>query len=86
MAVRVRYFARLREVLGTAEESLPVPEQGIDFAGFMAQLRERHGSRACGELGAARIRLALNGELLSEPPAQLHPGDELGFLPPVTGG
>ncbi|WP_296679077.1 MoaD/ThiS family protein [Novosphingobium sp.] len=34
-----------------------------------------------------RVRIALNGELVSEPEAiMLEPGDELAFLPPVSGG
>lgn len=34
-----------------------------------------------------RVRLALNGELIAHPEAiELQAGDELAFLPPVSGG
>ncbi len=33
-----------------------------------------------------RVRFALNGELLSQRAVELGEGDELAFLPPVSGG
>lgn len=85
MKLRVLYFARLREALGTAEETLALPA-GIDTAGALVDWLRTRGGAWAAELAAGRAwRLAVNQDLagLDTP---LHDGDEVALFPPVTGG
>ena len=82
--IRIFYFASLRERLGTAQESLPLPA-GVET---LAQLRDHLAAR--GEPWQAlvqtrNLRAAVNQAMAhAETPVQ--DGDEVAFFPPVTGG
>jgi molybdopterin synthase sulfur carrier subunit len=83
--VTILYFARLREALGTASETLALPDGVSDLAGLRAALVRRGGNWA-EHLGDARpIRAAVNQEM-AEPGTPVSDGDEVAFFPPVTGG
>ncbi|MGD2021190.1 MAG: molybdopterin converting factor subunit 1 [Thiohalocapsa sp.] len=82
--IRVRYFASLREALGTAEEAL-APEHAGTVAEIRAGLCERGGAWAAA-LGDGRPVLAAVNQLMAGPDTQVTDGDELAFFPPVTGG
>jgi len=84
--LELRYLASLRETLGTAAETLPIPGDGIAFVDLLPELRARHGAAAVAALTRPSVRLAVNQELKEIPGLHLQPGDELAFLPPVTGG
>jgi molybdopterin converting factor subunit 1 len=79
--IRVLFFGVLRDVVGVREDSLDVPEGGrLDtvfehYATRFPKLREM----------AASTVLALNQQF-SAPSAPLAEGDEVAFLPPVSGG
>ena len=81
MHVRIRLFARLREMAGAAELARDIPEGATASAAWHALVREfppmaeYSGNVAC----------AVNEEYarLSTP---LSDGDEIAFLPPVSGG
>lgn len=82
MKVRVRAFARMRELLGESEFEMDVPE-GSTLADVWEALRLR--KREIDKL-ASSTRIARNGRvsaLLNETVAQ---GDEIALLPPVGGG
>ncbi|RCX30702.1 molybdopterin converting factor subunit 1 [Thioalbus denitrificans] len=83
--IRILYFARLREQLGTGAETLPLPEGVTDVAGLRHLLQARQGvwSEALG--GSARVLVAVNQEM-AEDATVLSDGDEVAFFPPVTGG
>jgi molybdopterin converting factor small subunit len=74
-------FARLRELLGTHEQTLELG-QGASIADVWAQLAAAHR-----ELGAERAstRAARNGAMVGFD-EELRDGDELALLPPVGGG
>ncbi|GAB2891017.1 molybdopterin converting factor subunit 1 [Microbulbifer echini] len=80
--VKVLFFARLRQQLGTGEITLG------DFSGSLGDLRtilcEQHPDWSA-QLQRDDIRMALNQEL-AEPEAMVNSGDEVAFFPPVTGG
>ena len=82
--LRVLFFASLRDEVGTAEISLPM-DGVLALDGVLERLRRQLSSEAFAALTAENIRLALNQTLI-KPPLECHPGDELAFLPPVTGG
>jgi len=79
--IRVLFFGVLRDVVGVREDSLDVAEGGRletvfeHYAARFPKLREM----------AASTVLALNQQF-SSPSAPLAEGDEVAFLPPVSGG
>lgn len=83
MKVEVRYFASLREALGSSE--------GVDLAepttvGALRDALAARGGRHAEVLGRQRaVRSARNRAMCAES-APLVDGDEVGFFPPVTGG
>lgn len=78
-AVRVLYFAKLREARGLDEET--VDTLACTAAGLYEELRFRHRL----PLDLDSLRCARNGDFCdwSTP---LEPGDEIVFIPPVAGG
>jgi len=83
MKVQVRYFASLREALGT-QETVDV-EPGTTLGALRDRLITRGGDHArCLARGRA-VRSALN-QTMADDSAPLHEGAEVAFFPPVTGG
>lgn len=84
MNVEVRFFASLRERVGTAQIRLDLPDPaGLDD--LLGALGRRLPDADLGALTAENVRLAVNQTLVA-PPLRLCDGDEIAFLPPVTGG
>lgn len=85
MAVRVLYFAWLREKAGRGEESLDLPAPVRDVSALIEWLRGRGGGPADALSDLRAVRVAVNQEYVSFafPVAD---GDEVAFFPPVTGG
>ena len=83
--VTLLYFARLREVLGTAREELALPESVIDVATLREALVSRGGAWAQELSQAKRIRTAVNQDMAAND-TPVNDGDEVAFFPPVTGG
>ena len=79
MRYRVLYFASLRDAAGCDAEQ--VESAHADARALYADLRARHGIA----LPAERVRVAINGEFAPWDRA-LADGDEIAFLPPVSGG
>lgn len=82
--IKVLYFARLREALGLAEESVDV-NNGISVADLMALLAARGGQWQQEFDGCKPLRAAVNQTLVLSD-VRIHAGDEVAFFPPVTGG
>lgn len=82
--LRVRYFASLREQLGLADEAVASTDIGT-VAQLIEFLVARHGEGWRDHLTAPQVRVAVNQELV-EHEVVLADGDEVAFLPPVTGG
>jgi molybdopterin synthase sulfur carrier subunit len=84
MKVDVRYFASIREALGSGE-TLEVA-QGATVASVRDALIARGGAHASALARGKALRTALN-KVLCDDEALLPPsGAELAFFPPVTGG
>jgi molybdopterin synthase sulfur carrier subunit len=82
---RLRYFAWLREKIGTAEEELELPADIGTVAGLIAWLRARGPGHAAAFAESNRVRCALDHEFAG-PDALIAQAREIGFFPPVTGG
>lgn len=85
MNVTVLYFARLRETLGLAQETIALPAQLASVAGLLDHLRARGGEWQTALAPAQPYRVAVNQDMadISTP---LQDGDEVAIFPPVTGG
>jgi molybdopterin synthase sulfur carrier subunit len=85
MQTTIRYFASVREALGTSSETLELPDTLRtlgDARAWLAQRSERHAEA----LGPQRsLRMACD-HVMAPAEASLVPGRELAFFPPVTGG
>lgn len=82
--MRLVYLARLREAFGTGGEGYAIGAP-VEVATIVADLRARGGAYAR-ELAAGRAyKVAVNHEIAG-PGCVVRPGDEVAFLPPVTGG
>jgi sulfur-carrier protein len=76
---RILYFASLRDAAGRDSEDCATAI--TDASALYEQLRQRHGFM----LGHERLRVAINGEFARWDRA-LADGDEIAFLPPMSGG
>ena len=83
MKVQLRYFASIREAVGTGSESLDT--QAGTLAALRAELVARGGAYADALAPGKSVRVALN-QTMSDESAALSEGAEVGFFPPVTGG
>jgi molybdopterin synthase sulfur carrier subunit len=79
MTVDVLYFASLRDAAGCERERIARPVEGL--AALYDALRLRHGFA----LPRDRVRVAVNGAFVAwgHVPGE---GDEIVFVPPVSGG
>ena len=76
---RLVFLGRLEDIAGGAEREVA--------GGALADVLARVEPELAAALSADRIRLALNGTLVTNRDALvLGEGDELAFLPPVSGG
>ena len=81
VAVRIRLFAIQRELAGTREVQVDLPD-GADVEAAWTALVARHPVLASGR---PSVRFARNGEY-AEPATLLADGDEVAMIPPVSGG
>jgi molybdopterin synthase sulfur carrier subunit len=83
MKVSVRYFAALREALGSGE-SVDVPE-GTTLGGLRDRLIGSSDRHAAVLTRGRSVRCALD-QTMSDEGELLREGAEVAFFPPVTGG
>ncbi|CAG9001406.1 MAG: Molybdopterin synthase sulfur carrier subunit [Candidatus Celerinatantimonas neptuna] len=78
----IRLFARLREQIGESECKYPLesPITINELLKLLIQSNERWG-----KIGLSELLCAINHQQVSLS-AQVCPGDEVAFFPPVTGG
>ena len=83
MKITVRYFASIREALGTGSEAWET--QAETLALLRDELIARPGAFAEVLARGRAVRMALN-QVMSNESAALSDGCEVAFFPPVTGG
>jgi molybdopterin synthase sulfur carrier subunit len=82
MALKLVFLGKLEQAAGSGELLLDLTGP-TTLAGVLARLDGTIGEA----LSATRIRFALNGELVPwRGDLPVNDGDELAFLPPVSGG
>ena len=81
MQIRVLFFGRVREIVGRAEDSIELAS-GARIEELFARYRELHPA-----LAAYRPSLVASRNQEFAPwTAPLASGDEVAFIPPVSGG
>lgn len=83
MQVQVRYFASIREAIGTGGET--VDTDAADVQGLRDALMARSPAHAQALARGRAVRVAMNQVMCVED-ALLAAGVEVAFFPPVTGG
>ncbi len=81
MQVTVRLFGQIREAVGAKELDVQLPG-GARAGALRALLAEQYPAFGAPD---ARLRVSVNREFAAED-APLADGDEVAFLPPVSGG
>lgn len=81
MNVKVKLFSAFREIVGVKEEDLDMPE-GITVGGLLDEYIRRFPPL---DRYREHIILSVNREY-GAPTRVLKEGDEVSFLPPVSGG
>jgi len=84
MTVRVRLFAALRDAVGCDSFEIPMPGR-LDVGDVIGAIRARYGDAAHAAITAENVRVAINREFV-DGPRFLRDGDEIAFMPPITGG
>ncbi len=83
MQVKVRYFASVREALGTGSETVDTAAR--DLRALRDELIARGEPHASALARGKAVRMALD-QVMSAEDAALREGSEVAFFPPVTGG
>lgn len=84
MRVTVKYFARLKEIYGQAQEDVEVGDGDPTLGDLLEKLAA--GNSELGEFLKGRpVLLAVNGEY-ADAENKLAEGDEVALFPPVSGG
>ena len=81
---KILFFASLRDATGTDALALTLDEP-VSVSGLLEKLAAELTPSAMVELRAENVRIAVNQTFLAGT-GLIQPGDEVAFLPPVTGG
>ena len=81
LRVKVIFFGRIRELVGRSEEFEEVPEGAT-----LADLFDRYAAKYPRLAGFRGSLVASRNQEFAPWSAVIEPGDEVAFLPPVSGG
>ncbi|PWK37624.1 molybdopterin converting factor subunit 1 [Cupriavidus plantarum] len=85
MDIELRFFASVREQLGTGAERASVPAEVNTVGALRAWLRARGGQWEEALAEGRALRMAVD-HAVARADTPLAPGCEVAFFPPVTGG
>ena len=83
LTVTVKYFASIRETIGTGQEV--VASTAATVGALRDELLARGGAHAEALARGRAVRAAVN-QVMGDEATALPPGAEVAFFPPVTGG
>jgi sulfur-carrier protein len=84
MLINLKYFASVREVLGSGEQVV-LPPEARTVGDVRAWLLARGEPWATALAEGRALRMACN-QRMCDAGTPVAPGDEVAFFPPVTGG
>ncbi|MBS1186513.1 MAG: Molybdopterin converting factor subunit 1 [Burkholderiaceae bacterium] len=85
MKIELRFFASVREAVGTASENVSLPPEVTTVGGVRTWLVARGGAWAEALAEGKSLRMAYN-HVMTEADTAITEGCEVAFFPPVTGG
>jgi molybdopterin synthase sulfur carrier subunit len=84
MVITVKFFASVREAVGTSSESMALPA-GVNTVGALREHLAARGEQWQQALRHPALRMACN-QVACGADATVIDGAEVAFFPPVTGG
>lgn len=86
MSIKLVFLGRLEDLAGREFEDIAA-NAALDWTGLMGWLGKRYPPALTEAIEGVKVKVALNGALVAEKGALvLKDGDEIAFLPPVSGG
>ncbi|WP_151638352.1 molybdopterin converting factor subunit 1 [Noviherbaspirillum aerium] len=85
MQIQLRFFASVREAVGTGQESVSLPVEVRTVGDVRAYLRSRGGAWAEALAEGRALRMACDQQM-TDAATPISEGCEVAFFPPVTGG
>ena len=85
MKIQLRFFASVRELVGSGQEVLELPQATATVGELRAALVARGGNWAEALAEGKLLRMAHN-QLMCKADTVVADSDEVAFFPPVTGG
>ncbi|UQV44136.1 molybdopterin converting factor subunit 1 [Janthinobacterium lividum] len=85
MKINLRFFASVRELVGTSQEVLEVAEPRLTVGEVRNLLIARGGNWEYALAQGRALRMAHN-QVMCDADIVIGEGDEVAFFPPVTGG
>jgi molybdopterin synthase sulfur carrier subunit len=85
MKIQLRFFASVREALGTGQEAVNLPDHVRTVGDVRHFLIQRGGVWAAVLADGRSLRMACN-QSMTDARAEIVDGCEVAFFPPVTGG
>jgi molybdopterin synthase sulfur carrier subunit len=85
MKINLRFFASVREQLGTAAETVELPA-GVATVGAVRTLLAARGGAWADALAEGRALRMAHDQVMCAPDTPVRDGGEVAFFPPVTGG
>ncbi|WP_426070939.1 molybdopterin converting factor subunit 1 [Janthinobacterium sp. DSP2-3-3] len=88
MKINLRFFASVRELLGTAQEVLVLEEGAVPLrtVGDVRNLLIARGGNWEYALAQGRALRMAHNQVMCDADTVIGEGDEVAFFPPVTGG
>ena len=85
MNIELRFFASVREVLGTSAETVSLPPEVKTVGDVRRFLMTRGGKWSEALAEGKNLRMACNQQMC-DASTRIAEGSEVAFFPPVTGG
>jgi molybdopterin converting factor subunit 1 len=82
VSITILYFAALRDLAGTSEEQLDLPDGELDVGALLGMLEGRNPALR-GRLASVRVAVE---EEFTERTTVLRGGETVALIPPVSGG
>lgn len=85
--IRIVYLGKLADIAGKSESQFVSGSGDLDWPDILALLDDHVREGLADAVRDARVKVALNGAVLSDREGLVAThGDEVAFLPPVSGG